>query len=257
MDLATLTFSACAAVPPAQTTAQVASTGEKHWSYEGKTGPAYWHTLDPAYARAKDGKAQSPIDIDTAGLSVDSTVGKPVITYSKTLFVVKNNGHTIEATPVTTGNTLVLDGETYVLQQFHFHAPSEHLIDGEPFAMELHLVHKSAAGHLAVIGIMITEGAENETLKELFENLSSAAAREGAAQHETQINLAELFTGSGEAYRYDGSLTTPPCTEGVKWTIHTQPLTMARSQIDAFRAFYDGNNRPVQNREGRAIYLVQ
>jgi carbonic anhydrase len=233
--------------PPAGTT--------PHWSYEGDTGPEYWYALDSAYATARDGKAQSPIDILTAELIPDGDLVKPLIAYRKTPFKMENNGHTIELLPAAAGNTIVLDGESYELQQFHFHAPSEHLFDGVSFAMELHLVHKDARGNLAVIGMMITEGARNETLGEIFENLPGEIGGEGSL--EPKIDLAELFTGSREMCRYDGSLTTPPCTEGVKWSISLEPVEMSPHQIEAFRALYRGNKRPVQNRYGRPVYLAK
>jgi carbonic anhydrase len=250
-------LSACRA-GPARTTEDLlpVSAGGVHWTYEGDTGPEYWYALDPAYAIARDGKAQSPIDIVTSDLTLSSTLSKPVIAYRKTRFEVENNGHTIELLPLAADNGIILDGESYGLQQFHFHAPSEHLFDGRSFAMELHLVHKDSQGNLAVIGIMLTEGAYNETLGELFENLPQEIAEEGKERPEVEINLADLFSADGGMYRYDGSLTTPPCTEGVTWHISTEPIAMSRPQIEAFQALYQGNNRPVQNRYGRHIYTV-
>ncbi|MHB9290992.1 carbonic anhydrase [Hollandina sp. SP2] len=248
-------LSACKAVP-AQTKEDVLPVSEVHWTYEGDTGPEYWYALDPAYAIAKDGKAQSPIDIVTSDLTVSSTLSKPVIAYHKTHFEIENNGHTIELLPLTGDNAIILDGESYALQQFHFHAPSEHLFDGRSFDMELHLVHKDNGGNLAVIGIMLTEGAYNETLGELFENSPQEISEEGKERPEVELNLADLFSADGRMYRYDGSLTTPPCTEGVKWNISVEPVEISRAQIDAFKARYQGNNRPVQNRYGRHVYTV-
>jgi carbonic anhydrase len=241
----------------------------------------------------------------------------PVITYRETPFIIENNGHTIELVPAAAGNRISIDGYSYELQQFHFHAPSEHLIDGAAFAMELHLVHADAQGNLAVIGIMIVQGARNETLGEVFENMpprikgintagqalhqkqirnafrrdlrppaaASAASRrvlnpsfphsldharastvaislrssitgEGVAEPQARINLADLFAGNEEMYRYEGSLTTPPCTEGVKWSVSARPITLSPRQIGAFRALYQGNNRPVQNRYDRRVYAA-
>lgn len=237
-------------------TSSPAGVEGRRWSYQGSTGPEYWYTLSPEYAVARDGKAQSPIDIAAADMTVDAAVGKPVIIYGKTHFELENNGHTIEAVPADadgSGNSIVLDGKTYMLQQFHFHAPGEHLFDGKTFAMELHLVHKNSSGDMAVIGAMITEGARNETLGEVFDNLPASEEH----RPEVQVNLAGLFPDGWEAYRYDGSLTTPPCTEGVRWTVCTLPITMSHSQIDAFRSLYDGNRRPVQNRYGRQVYLAK
>jgi carbonic anhydrase len=236
---------------------QAASAGAARWSYEGDTGPAYWYALDPAYAIARDGKAQSPVDILAADLTVSDALHKPLVSYRETPFEIENNGHTIELTPLAEGNAMALDGEIYTLQQFHFHAPSEHRFDNVSFAMELHLVHKDSRGNLAVIGMMIDEGAHNEPLGEAFENLPRELAGAGSEKREAAVNLAELFASGGGIYRYDGSLTTPPCTEGVKWSISMDPITMSRSQIEAFRSLYRGNNRPVQNRYGRPVYAVK
>ena len=122
--------------------------------------------------------------------------------------------------------------------------------------MELHLVHKDLRGNLAVLGMMITVGAHNETLGKIFENLPRKIVGEGSVKREVEIDLAELFTNGGGMYRYDGSLTTPPCTEGVKWNIAIRPIEMSSAQIEAFRSLYWGNNRPVQNRYGRRIYAA-
>jgi carbonic anhydrase len=257
LSLTLVILSACAASPVR--TAEPAppeSVETPHWTYQGDTGPDYWYALDPAYAVARDGEAQSPIDIVTADLAEDRAVKMPVIMYRETPFIIENNGHTIELVPVAAGNRISVDGDIYELQQFHFHAPSEHLIDGAAFAMELHLVHADAQGNLAVIGIMIVQGARNETLGEVFENMPPRIAGEGAAEHRARINLADLFTGSEEMYRYEGSLTTPPCTEGVKWSVSARPVTLSSRQLDAFRALYQGNNRPVQNRYDRRAYAA-
>ncbi|MDR2783260.1 MAG: carbonic anhydrase family protein [Treponema sp.] len=247
-SLAAFIFTACAAAR-----ARTPDGKAARWAYEEETGADNRDLLDPSYAIARDGKAQSPIDIPTADLTVSSDIGKPVISYRKTLFEIKNNGYTIELTPVTDGNAISIDGEMYALRQFHFHAPSEHSIDGKFFNMEMHLVHGNDNGDLAVIALMITEGAANKTLAELFENLPGEVAGE---KTKTEINLADLFTNTVTAYRHDGSLTTPPYSEGVKWTVYMPPITLSRAQIDAFTSIYDGNNRPVQNRYGRPIYMV-
>lgn len=233
------------------------STEAKHWSYTGDTGPEYWHSLDPVYTIAKEGKSQSPIDIVTSDLSAGGSTGKPVLAYRKTQFEVENNGHTIELIPVTGDNAITIDGDPYVLQQFHFHAPGEHRIDGKPFAMELHLVHKNTRDNLAVIGIMIAEGAENEVLKETFATLPQEITHEGSSKSEVELNVADLFNGSPGMYQYEGSLTTPPCSEGVKWSVAAQVLELSAAQIHAFQSLYTGNNRPVQPRYNRAVYFVK
>jgi carbonic anhydrase len=225
------------------------------WSYTGSTGPAYWYKLDPSYAAAKHGKSQSPVNIITSAISPDAS-GMPEIAYKKTRFKAENNGHTVEFIPETGDNYIILDGGRYTLSQFHFHAPSEHTINGGLFPMEMHLVHNNDRGDIAVIGFFITEGTENGTLKEAFEELPREAAHEEAGTPETEIDLAGLFAGCTGAYRYTGSLTTPPCTEGVKWIVAAGPAEMSAAQINSFKEIYSGNARPVQNLNGRTVYFA-
>jgi carbonic anhydrase len=220
-----------------------------HWGYTGEQGPEYWYTLNPSYAIARDGKAQSPVNIGSGDTVTADIVSKPVFQYSAAGYELENNGHTIELVPSAYDNYITLDGNTYRLQQFHFHSPGEHQINGESFAMELHLVHKDAGGNLAVAGFLITRGNENRVFKEVFAGLSGG-------KREYQINLFDLLPAGEGIYRYDGSLTTPPCTEGVKWIVFSHPIEMSKKQIDAFRAIYDGNNRPIQNLNGRKIYFT-
>ncbi|MDR0721866.1 MAG: carbonic anhydrase family protein [Treponema sp.] len=246
----------CTAGPARTSTAVETESHEVlHWSYEGDTGPEHWYALDPAYALARDGKAQSPIAIDSGDVSLNPDLAKPVISYRKTRFEIENNGHTIEALPAG-DNAITLDGESYALQQFHFHSPSEHTIDGVSFAMELHLVHKNDQGNLVVIGLMISQGAANETLQGIFENLPAEITREESPRPEVELDLSELFAAEAGVYRYEGSLTTPPCTEGVKWNLVIAPIELSPEQIQAFKALYTGNNRPLQNRYERPVYAV-
>jgi carbonic anhydrase len=249
--------------PPVATQAETATATEvvashesaPHWSYTGETGPEFWYSLDAAYTVARDGKAQSPIGIQAEAALGDGAFTAATIQYQSALFEVENNGHTIEIIPEEIGeaNAITLDSVQFILQQAHFHAPSEHTIDGVPADMELHLVHRDANGNLAVIGILINEGEDNAVFGELFASLPA----EGSAALETPINLADLFTGVRHLFRYDGSLTTPPCTEGVKWSVAVQPITAAATQIEAFTALYSGNNRPIQPLNERPVYLVE
>jgi carbonic anhydrase len=233
-----------------------------HWSYTGNTGPAYWHTLDSAYRIAAEGQAQSPINIDTFSLAPAGALGKPVFNYVEDAYELENNGHTIELLPEGTDNHITLDGRDYVLQQFHFHSPSEHRIDGKTFDLELHFVHKDREGNVTVAGVLFNEGSENKILKELFAALereapsgkASAEVSGGEAIKLEALNPAELFDVSFSMYRYDGSLTTPPCTEGVKWGVSSRPQELSKAQLAAFKAFYNGNNRPVQALHGRPVY---
>jgi carbonic anhydrase len=263
--LSLLLFTFCASAPVQKQAAPgeliAAQNAAPHWSYTGNTGPSYWHTLDSAYRIAAEGQAQSPINIDTSSLAPAGVLGKPVFNYVEDTYELENNGHTIELLPEGTDNHITLDGRDYVLQQFHFHSPSEHRIDGKTFDLELHFVHKDRDGNITVAGVLLNEGSENKILKELFtalerEALSGEASTEvsgGETKKLEALNPAELFD-VGSIYRYDGSLTTPPCTEGVKWSISSRPQELSKAQLAAFKAFYNGNNRPVQDLHGRPVY---
>jgi len=218
-----------------------------HWSYEGKTGPEHWGSLDPAWAAAKDGKEQSPIDIaDATAIALE-----PIeFHYESTRVNIINNGHTIQVN-CDPGSYIEVDGETYQLAQFHFHAPSEHTIDGEPAAIEMHLVHKSAAGELAVVGVMIQPGEANAAFDPAWKHLPKEAGAE--QKHEDRMTLADLLPAEQTYYTYPGSLTTPPCSEGVKWLVTTTPIAMSAEQIAAYTDIYSGNNRPIQPLNERVI----
>jgi len=210
------------------------------WGYEPHNGPARWGTLDPAFDSCDLGKEQSPIDL-TGGQRVDLT---PIeFDYRRTRAAIENTGHTIQVNPEP-GSGIVLDGVRYDLQQFHFHHGSEHTVDGVRLPLEMHLVHRNGRGALAVVGILFTEGAENAMLAPVWAHLSPEPAASGMAP--ATLDLAALLPVAGATWRYDGSLTTPPCTEGVAWIIPAEPLTLSAAQIDAFAAIYPNNYRPVQ-----------
>jgi carbonic anhydrase len=161
-----------------------------------------------------------------------------------------NNGHTIQVN-YDPGSYIEIDGVRYDLQQFHFHAPSEHTINGKLAEAELHLVHKSADGKLAVVGILIEVGAENPAFKSTWDNLP--VAKGPVQQLSMEVNAAAMLPAVQETYRYEGSLTTPPCTEGVKWNVMVEPIEMSEAQLAAFTHIFEGNNRPVQPLEGRTL----
>jgi carbonic anhydrase len=167
-----------------------------------------------------------------------------------------DDSHTIEVVPKTPDNKITLDGCDYVLQHFEFHIPSEHTIDGKEAAMEIHFFHKDDAGNTAVVSVLLDEGEENHVLKEAFAYLSWVPVG-GAIELEKMINLSLLFDDAVPLYRYDGSLTTPPCTEGIKWNIYSHIITAAKYQLEAFKGLYTENRRPVQNLNGRTIYITR
>jgi len=231
--------------------APVAAPARASWSYEGSTGPARWGDLDPAWSLAKSGRQQSPIDIIPAK-AVAMPLPPLAVDYSETSLEILNNGHTIED-DYHGGGTLTVDDQVYRLAQFHFHSPSEHTIDGKYAAMELHLVHKNAAGELAVIGVLIEEGAAHPELALLWDHLPAEPGRSEEIEG-LKVNASRLLPASLACWRYAGSLTTPPCSEKVAWFVLRQSITASAEQVAAFRKVIHGNNRPTQSLHGRPVF---
>ena len=225
-------------------------TGGPEWSYEGSTGPAHWGDLKPEYVLAKTGTEQSPIDIVPA--SATKKDGEPIeVSYQPTTVEILNNGHTIED-DYHGGGRLRVGEHEYTLAQFHFHSPSEHTVDGKHFPMEMHLVHKDAGGNLAVIGVLIAEGKENPALANIERYFPPTPGRAQRIEG-VFVNATDLLPASLASYRYSGSLTTPPCSEGVAWFVLREPIEASKAQIAGFRAIIDGNNRPTQPLHGRTV----
>lgn len=218
-----------------------------HWSYSGASGPAYWGSLSPEYAMCSTGRSQSPIDIATVSPRDLTNI---VFSYHPTPLNIVNNGHTVQVN-YAPGSFIDIDGERFELAQFHFHAPSEHTLKGVHAEVEMHLVHKSAEGRLAVVGVMISQGAPNPMFDLIARNIP--ARGQGIERREAMVNAAALLPADPRTYRYGGSLTTPPGTEGVKWNLMIQPITLSSEQIAAFTRHYNANNRPVQQLNGREV----
>lgn len=214
------------------------------WSYNGDTGPEHWGELDPAYSACARGKEQSPINIESSQI-IDSTTAENMIIQSEpTTFTLENTGYTIQANPITKRNMIVLNGKEYALEQFHFHTPSEHQFNGKNFAMELHLVYKDPYGKLAVLGVMIQEGSENDKFAAAWNSLPKQESEKSIVKE--PMDVKALLPQNQTSFHYDGSLTTPPCTEGVKWLVFEQPIHMSKNQIKAFKDIFPDNHRPVQ-----------
>jgi carbonic anhydrase len=219
-----------------------------HWGYSGEGGPEKWAKLDPAYATCATGKSQSPIDIVDAAKSNL----KPIkLDYHGGTSEILNNGHTVQVN-YRPGSALVVDELRFELQQFHFHAPSENTFNGKHFPLEGHLVHADKDGHLAVVGVMFTEGASNPVLAAMSKLIPGA---EGEHHALTSLQDAiQMLPTDRHYYRFTGSLTTPPCTEGVRWLVLQKPSTASKAQIDAIaKAAGFPNNRPVQPLNKRQV----
>jgi carbonic anhydrase len=212
----------------------------KHWSYGGEGGPEHWSELSPDNAPCSAGVQQSPVDLSGAMIASVDTPHPRWIPVKGGMVI--NNGHTIQV-DVDGAGGIRLDGADYALKQFHFHHPSEHTIDGRSFPLELHLVHASSEGKLAVIGVMFEQGPANASLDAVW---ATAPGREGKAAVAFQIDAGKFMPKAATAYRYEGSLTTPPCSETVSWTVMADPQTASASQIAAFSEIFPWNARPTQ-----------
>ena len=220
-----------------------------HWGYSGDEGPANWGALSPDYALCADGSAQSPIDIRGA-----SEVGLVDIDfqYGESANNIFNNGHTIQVN-IDAGSHIIYNGIRYELLQFHFHAPSEHTIAGEAAPMEIHFVHQDPrSGNLAVVGVLLVEGEdENSAYASVIDNLPADAGEPNAAGE--PLALAKLLPEQRGYYTYQGSLTTPPCSEIVRWLLLDAPVALSAEQIAAYTAIYAGNARPTLPRGRRDL----
>lgn len=254
--LVSLAISACtqpAVVTNQPTEAPQATHGasdehnQVHWTYDGETGPEHWGAINPEYVECSTGEQQSPIDLTNPS---DENLANLIFAYKPSPVNILNNGHTVEV-EYAPGSSMEMDGKRYNLLQFHFHSPSEHEIDGQHYAIELHLVHKADDGSTAVVGVLVKEGTENEAFAPVWDHLP--AKEQPATNVGTTVDAAKLLPVNQTTYRYDGSLTTPPCTEGVSWFVMATPVEMSSAQIDAFRQIYDGNNRPAQPLDGRQL----
>ncbi|MBW7882941.1 MAG: carbonic anhydrase family protein [Caldilineaceae bacterium] len=219
----------------------VAWASDIHWSYGGDTGPEYWGDLSPEFATCSSGTEQSPIDIASAAPLNPADL---VFSYEPSALTVVNNGHTIQAN-YDPGSTFEVDGLSYQLLQFHFHNPSEHTVDSSATPMELHLVHKNDRGELAVVGVFLIEGAENAALAPVFANMPDEEG-EPVAVDGISVDAAGVLPADQTYWRYNGSLTTPPCSEKVKWFVMTDPVEVSAEQLAAYTELYSGNARPVQ-----------
>jgi carbonic anhydrase len=232
-----------------------------HWGYEADDGPAVWASMDPDWALCGEGREQSPIDLTGAvGFEFDDaeihipTVQEVEVLNQGGVIDALDNGHTIQIN-AKTGETMTVEGRTYALVQFHFHAPSEHTVDGRHLPMEIHFVHQSEDGALAVVGALVEVGEHNPGIAPLWEQLSAATGTQAIVRVPPEFGDQIFPPDTTGVYRYRGSLTTPPCSEDVLWYVRKTPTRLSREQIAAFAAIYDHNNRPVQPLNERTLYV--
>ncbi len=243
--VATATSTAAPAVPQAPP-ASPTPAAAVHWTYEGEEGPAHWGDLAPAFALCKTGQQQTPIDVPATARA--QPAGGLTLAYQPSAINLVNNGHTIQV-DYDAGSTLAVAGSTYDLAQFHFHAPSEHKLNGKVYAMEAHFVHKAADGKLAVLGVLMAEGDENTFLAPWWGGIP---AEKGSATGTGTVNASTALPADRTYVTYPGSLTTPPCSEGITWVLLTTPASVSRAQVETFKHIVgEVTARPVQPVNGR------
>ena len=220
---------------------------ETHWSYEGATGPDKWGDLDPASKLCSLGSQQSPLDIRA---TIKAQLSPLQIAWAKQGDTIVNNGHTIQVN-CAPGSTLTTGADKYTLRQFHFHRPSEHAIGGKSFPMEAHFVHHNDGGVLAVIGVLMTTGKPNAAFGKFVATMPTA--ENAQAKVDAGIDPNGLLPAKRDYYFYEGSLTTPPCSEVVNWLLLTNPIEVAAADVASFAKLYPMNARSVQKSNRRFV----
>jgi carbonic anhydrase len=227
------------------------------WSYEGATGPSHWGELSSAFRECSSGPEESPIDLPDPHAVAGPA---PVLQYERVTLSLINNGHTVEDF-VPSGSVLRIGDapdDRYELREVHFHSPSEHAFVGRKFDAELHLVHTNRAGAVAVVAVFLVKGRPSDGLAPLIEHLPRAVTREPVRVPGATLDLPRLVAAHAKVLAYRGSLTTPPCTEGVRWFVVEEPLEVSDAQLAALRgALHGPTNRPIQARHGRSVWLLE
>ena len=227
------------------------ASGGGGWGYTGNEGPKQWGEL--GYPLCTKGHNQSPVNIPAAASVQLDTI---LFNYRQSPINVTNNGHTVQFN-YAPGSSMTVGGKRFELLQFHFHSHSEHTVNGKPSPMEMHLVHKSGDGKLAVVGVFFEKGikekhsAKPSSLDLVFGAFSAVAGLNLSS--ETPIDAAQLLPDNQSYYHYMGSLTTPPCSEGVRWFVMQTPLQISKKQLDRFRSIFDNNARPTQPLHSRNL----
>jgi len=237
------------ALPLALLLAAPALAAEGHWQYgKGHGGPAHWKELSPEFATCGVGKHQSPIDIRNAK---PEKLPELQFGYQVAAPKVVNNGHTIQVS-VPPGSLLMVGDHTYELQQFHFHTPSEEAVQGKHAALVAHFVHKDAEGKLAVVAVLFDVGAESAALAPVFAKLPGEKGTDVFLEG-SPLDPSSVLPAKRGYWEFEGSLTTPPCTEGVRWLVLREHAKISKAQLAAFKKLYPENARPLQPLNGRTI----
>jgi len=224
-----------------------ANEHKAHWSYDGEASPAFWGELDNKFHTCKDGVNKSPINLTNF---TDAKLADIPYDYKTGSTEILNNGHTVQVN-IASGSTIEIDGIKFELKQFHFHTPSENNINGKSFPLEAHFVHASKDGELAVVALMFEEGEENKMLAKLWDKMPM----KGGEKSKLEIaDVTTILPKERDYYRFNGSLTTPPCTEGVRWIVLKKATTLSKAQKEKFaKVMGHPNNRPIQATNARIV----
>ncbi len=235
---------------PRTAPAPAAAHRDVHWSYEGEAGPENWARLKSEYIQCATGKRQSPIAIE----DVDTLKGpaEPIqFRYAPSKGTVVNNGHTIQVN-VYGDNSLTVRGTIYQLLQFHFHHPSEERVNGQSYPMVGHFVHRNDVGQLAIVAVLLETGEANKLIENVWTYMP-LDVNDSVRMPPDLININDILPRDRRYYQFMGSLTTPPCTEGVLWMVMKQPVSLSSAQLRVFSQLYENNARPVQPRNDRPV----
>jgi carbonic anhydrase len=245
--------------PPPSPSASAASSASAaahpapHWTYSGEEGPAKWGAIAPEFAKCSSGTEQTPIDL-SAKAPKGAALAPLQFGLAPLPALLVNNGHTVQLSARGAGATLVAGGKKYELVQFHGHAPSEHTLDKKSFDGELHFVHEGEGGSLAVVGVLLKRGKENADLAPYFDHLPAAPTKDPVKVEGAKVDLSRILPAKAGYFAYTGSLTTPPCSEGVRWFVLATPVEVSEAQLAKFHAAVPGDsNRPVQPLGARAV----
>ncbi|MGR5231310.1 carbonic anhydrase [Vibrio rotiferianus] len=214
-----------------------------NWGYEGEHGPAHWGEFASECAK---GQNQSPINIDS---TIEAKLAKLQFNYDGKVISLLNNGHTLQ-TSLEGNNTLKVDGKDFTLKQFHFHTPSENHVDGKEYPLEAHFVHSDEDGNLAVVAVFFKVGEANPALAKLLQNIPD---KEQNVAIKAAFDADALIPMDKEYYRFNGSLTTPPCSEGVRWLVLKEAQSISPEQVKEFAKVMGANNRPIQALNARMV----
>jgi len=240
----------CLALNAVAGSVQVESGHQKeaaaHWGYAGEAGPDHWAAMKGEFSACSDGTRQSPINIDQ---SVSADLGSIEFNYNITQIEIVNNGHTIQVNN-SGKSTIKIGAREFDLLQFHFHSPSENTVGNKPFDMEMHLVHKNDQGELAVVAVFLKAGEVNSQLNKFWKEMPASVDKK---MLQASINPKDLLPANKAFYHFKGSLTTPPCSEGVNWFVLKNTVDVSKDQVSKFLAVIGNNARPVQANNGRFV----